>query len=169
VLAQRVEQLAVAGRVCVTSAVREAIPDRLPFAYDDLGEQSAKGFDNPVRVYAVELKPGVNAPELDPPRRNTTRLRRSWIALAAMVLLAVCGALAWLQPWQPEFDPARRDKMAFALPDKPSIAVLPFDSFSNESGDQRLVDGFTENLTSVIARLPNFLVTARNSALRFRW
>jgi len=45
VLAQRVEQLAEPGGVCVTSAIHEAIPQRLPFDQESLGEQAVKGFD----------------------------------------------------------------------------------------------------------------------------
>ena len=45
VLAQRLEQLAAADGVCISAAVREAVPDRLPLEYTDLGAQHVKGFD----------------------------------------------------------------------------------------------------------------------------
>lgn len=53
VLAQRLEQLAESGGVCVQGAAYETMPKRLPFDYKNLGEQELKGFDEPVRVYAV--------------------------------------------------------------------------------------------------------------------
>ena len=57
VLAQRVEQLADAGGICITAALHEAIPRRMPFDLEDLGKQTLKGFDDPVHVYLVELSP----------------------------------------------------------------------------------------------------------------
>jgi class 3 adenylate cyclase/pimeloyl-ACP methyl ester carboxylesterase len=65
VLAQRLEQLAGVASVVIQGAVKEAIPHRLPFEYEFLGEQSLKGFDEPVRAFAVKLIEGesLSAPE----------------------------------------------------------------------------------------------------------
>ncbi len=54
VLAQRLEQLAESGGICVQAAAYETIPKRLPFEYENLGERDLKGFAEPVRVYAVK-------------------------------------------------------------------------------------------------------------------
>ena len=54
VLAQRLEQLAAPGGVCISAAVREALPDRLAVDYVDLGEQTLKGFERPQRAYIVQ-------------------------------------------------------------------------------------------------------------------
>ena len=54
VLAQRLEQLAESGGICIQGAAYETIPKRLPFEYENLGEQELKGFDEPVRAYAVK-------------------------------------------------------------------------------------------------------------------
>ena len=53
VLAQRLEQLAEPGGVCIQHAVYETVPRRLPFEYERLPEQLLKGFDEPVRPYRV--------------------------------------------------------------------------------------------------------------------
>ena len=63
VQAQRVEQLADPGGVCVTAAIHEALAKRMPFDLEDLGEQELKGFDIPVRVYRVELTAGQSLTE----------------------------------------------------------------------------------------------------------
>ena len=62
VLSQRLEQLAEPGGVCIQGAAYETVPKRLPFDYESLGEQELKGFDEPVRAYAVTLKPGGKLP-----------------------------------------------------------------------------------------------------------
>ena len=63
VLAQRLEQLAGEGGVCIQGAAYETVPKRLPFSYRSLGEHQAKGFDEPVRVYAVSLNSGAAIPK----------------------------------------------------------------------------------------------------------
>jgi TolB-like protein len=62
VLAQRLEQLAGAGGVCIQDAAYQTVPKRLPFEYEYLGEQKLKGFDEPVRAYGVNLTPGKDVP-----------------------------------------------------------------------------------------------------------
>ncbi len=65
VLSQRLEQLAESGGVVIQGAVCEAIPPRLAFVYESLGEQTVKGFDKPIRAYAVAVSEGgeIPAPE----------------------------------------------------------------------------------------------------------
>ncbi len=63
VLAQRLEQLADAGGVVVQGSVAETVPKRMPFDFRSLGEQTLKGFDEPVRAFAAMLRPGQALPE----------------------------------------------------------------------------------------------------------
>lgn len=67
VLAQRLEQLSEQGGLCISSAIREALPARLPFQYGPLGEQKIKGFDEPVRVFFVALGAEASIPAPEPP------------------------------------------------------------------------------------------------------
>ena len=68
VLAQRLEQLAEPGGVCIQDAAYQTVPKRLPFDYENLGDRELKGFDEPVRAYAArrksEAQPEV-APQLE--------------------------------------------------------------------------------------------------------
>ena len=68
VLAQRLEQLAETGGIVVQGAVSEAVPARLAFVYESLGEQMVKGFDTPIRAYAVDLSEGSEIPVPEPGR-----------------------------------------------------------------------------------------------------
>ena len=68
VLAQRLEQLADPGGVVVQGAVSETVPARMPFEFESLGEQKLKGFDQPVRAFAVKLRSGEELPD---PEANT--------------------------------------------------------------------------------------------------
>lgn len=78
ILAQRLEQLAERRGICIQGAAYETIPKRLPFDYENLGEHRVKGFDEPVRVYKVSLKPGESIPvpeELSKPAKAAPEKR----------------------------------------------------------------------------------------------
>jgi adenylate cyclase len=62
VLAQRLEQLAEPGGVVVQGTVSETVPSRMPFEFESLGEQTLKGFDQPVRSFTARLLPGETMP-----------------------------------------------------------------------------------------------------------
>jgi len=62
VLAQRLEQLAESGGVVVQGAISETVPTRMPFEFVSLGEQVLKGFDQPVRAFAANLRRGEELP-----------------------------------------------------------------------------------------------------------
>ena len=69
VLAQRLEQLAETGGVVIQGSVAETVPIRMPFEFENLGEKTLKGFDQPVRVYTARLKQGEELPQ---PETQTT-------------------------------------------------------------------------------------------------
>ncbi len=52
-IAARLEGLAAPGSICVSGTVRDHIGDRLPYVFEDMGEQSVKNIARPVRVYAL--------------------------------------------------------------------------------------------------------------------
>jgi len=60
-IAVRLEGLAAPGGVCISGTVRDHIGDRLPYAFDDMGEQSVKNIARPVRVYALRPEGGAGA------------------------------------------------------------------------------------------------------------
>jgi len=130
VLAQRLEQLAEPGGVCIQGAAYETLPKRLPFDYENLGEQQVKGFDEPVRVYAVRLEPGGVIPESQTVTRSETS--------------------------------------APDLPEKPSIAVLPFINMSGNPEQEYFSDGITEDITTALSYFTGLFVIARNSSFSYK-
>jgi TolB-like protein len=119
-IAARIEALADAGGVLVSNTVHDHVRDRLPFVFEDLGEQQVKNIARPVRVYRVQV--GDNA-GTEPP---------------------------------------------LALPDKPSLAVLPFQNLSSDAEQDYFVDGVVEEITTAISRLPWLFVIARNSSFTYK-
>jgi adenylate cyclase len=70
-IAVRLEGLAAPGSVCVSGTVRDHTGDRLPYAFEDMGERSVKNITRPVRVYALrpEGMAGVPTTRCRPPLR----------------------------------------------------------------------------------------------------
>jgi len=54
------------------------------------------------------------------------------------------------------------------LPDKPSIAVLPFVNMSGDPEKEYLADGISENIIAALSKIPQIFVIARNSAFTFK-
>jgi len=65
-------------------------------------------------------------------------------------------------------EPASVEKMAFLLPEKPSIAVLPFDNMSGDPEQDYLADGISENIISALSCIPEMFVIARNSTFTYK-
>ena len=59
-------------------------------------------------------------------------------------------------------------KPAFVLPDKPSIAVLPFQNMSGDAEQEYFADGITEDIIAALSRIPTLFVIARNSSFAFK-
>jgi adenylate cyclase len=63
---------------------------------------------------------------------------------------------------------AAKTEPALALPDKPSIAVLPFNNMSGDPSQEFFADGIAEDIITLVSRLPGFFVTARNSTFTYK-
>ena len=75
------------------------------------------------------------------------------------------GAFWW---WAPDVEPASVQRMALPLPDKPSIAVLPFDNMSGEAEQAYFADGMTEDLITDLSKISGLFVISRNSAFTYK-
>src|SRR5258708_28490999 len=65
-------------------------------------------------------------------------------------------------------DAAAAPKASLALPEKPSIAVLPFDNMSDTAEDVYFADGIAEDIITELSRYPDLFVVARNSSFTYR-
>ena len=169
VLAQRVEQLANPGGLCITPAIREALPKRLPFELEDLGDRQIKGFEETVRVYRVTLQSGASVPA--PPQnqlRGFNVRKQRFVAILLVMVALIVIAIVWIRPVSQLRDPPHLEIAAQALPDKPSIAVLPFINMSGDPQQDYFADGITEDLTTDLSRISGLFVVARNSSFAYR-
>ncbi len=123
VLAQRLEQLAEPGGVVVQGAVSETVPDRMPFEFDGLGEQTLKGFDNPVRAFIARVGEGETVPQ---PEFAASRTQFT--------------------------DNDVNEPDALQPSAKPSIVVLPFRNATGDPGQDYVGEGIGSGLVTELAR-----------------
>jgi adenylate cyclase len=125
-IAARLEALADPGGICISRVVRDQIRDKIPYLFEDMGEQQVKNIARPVRVYRVsDIRDGHQIP-------------------AAPAL-----------PTLP-------------LPDKPSVAVLPFTNMSGDPEQEFFSDGIAEDIITALSRYRSLFVIARNSCFTYK-
>ena len=126
-IAARIEALAEPGGVFVSNTVHDHVRGRLPFVFEDQGEQQVKNIARPVQVYRVVLQDNAKAAS-----------------------------------------PEAVSQAPLALPDKPSIAVLPFQNMSGDPEQEYFADGVVEEITTALSRIRWLFVIARNSSFTYK-
>ncbi|MBI3757957.1 MAG: tetratricopeptide repeat protein [Deltaproteobacteria bacterium] len=190
-IAARLEGLAEPGGICISGTVYDQVENKLALGYEYVGEQEVKNITKPVRVYRVkgdgETSPTVGAARRGRPFSQPRRVRpvHRWVVAGLALLAVTLGAVRYFsfpapnpQPPIPSpqsplstQDSALRTDAAPAvlpLPDKPSIAVLPFTNMSGDPGQEYFSDGITEDLTTALAKVSALFVIARNSAFVYK-
>jgi adenylate cyclase len=169
-IAARLEALAEPGGICISRTAYDHVKNKLEFGYEYLGEHSVKNIAEPVRVYRVLMEPEA-AGKVIGEKRFLGRISRKTAIIAIIVLVIVAGGLiGWnIYLYQSKkIEPASLEKMAYPLPDKPSIAVLPFDNMSADPEQEYFSAGLTEEIISALSKVPEIFVIARNSAFTYK-
>ena len=175
-IAARLEALAEPGGICVSGRVQEDAKGKLDIVFEDAGEQQLKNIARPVRIYRIRTGSGVSTPPViqRKPRAARSRLRGGLVAggLVAVALLVLLGGgeRVWqLVSQRFSLSQVIGEVQAPALlPDKPSIAVLPFLNMSSDPEQEYFSDGMTEDLITELSRLTGLFVIARNSVYTFK-
>jgi adenylate cyclase len=170
-IAARLEGLAEAGGICISESAYQQIENKLPLHYDYLGEHEVKNIAKPVKVYRARIGPeGAPSQVIEDKKPKGKWLSRT--VLAGIALAVIAGATVLyqfaLRPSTPKLEVASKDKMAFPLPDQPSIAVLPFVNLSGEKEQEYFSDGITESIITALSKAPSLLVIARNSTFTYK-
>jgi adenylate cyclase len=165
-VAARLESLAEPGGICISGTVREHLGNKLALGYEDLGPQSVKNIAEPVRVFRVLA--GATAPTRKPPRVPRKYWRSgafSNVGLAFIVATVVIVQHLSLRPPAPSASIPSAQTPALTLPDKPSIAVLPFTNLSGDPQEEYFSDGITGD---IITRSPDMFVIDRASTFSYK-
>ncbi len=172
-VAARLESLAEPGGICISDTVHAQIRNKVSLSYDDLGAQQVKNIAEPVRVLRVTLDGG--AATRTTIKATQQSLRKHWrgvvFSLAGLALIAAVIVFVQHLSLRPPTTTASippAQSPALTLPDKPSIAVLPFTNMSGDREQEYFSDGITDDLTTALSRLPNLFVIARTSAFTYK-
>ena len=169
-IAARLESCAEPGGICVSKTAFDHIETKLPLGYEYLGEKEVKNIAKPVGAYRVLMEPRVTIAGAKEKKLSIPVWRRKGVlAGAAAVLVLIIGLAFWNFYWRaPKIEPASKEKMAFPLPDKPSIAVLPFVNMSANPEYDSLADSLSENIIYTLSYLPGMFVISRNSTFSYK-
>ncbi|MGD0234037.1 MAG: adenylate/guanylate cyclase domain-containing protein [Syntrophorhabdales bacterium] len=170
-IAARLESLSEAGGICISGTAFDQVENKLGLRYEYLGEQTVKNIEKPVRVYRILTEPRVLVPQAPAEKRAKPRpWQRVALSLGVILIVLVAAIVAYfsLRPSAPRVEIASKEKMAFPLPDKPSIAVLPFTNMSDDPKQDYLADGLAEEIINALSKLSNVFVIARNSSFSYK-
>src|SRR5882724_8864071 len=161
-IAARLESLAEGGDICLSGSAYDQIEGKLPFAFEFSGEHTVKNIARPVRVYRLHLEPRA-FPKRSPTPGGVDRRASVRVAaiLAIVMLLGAGGRAGWR--W---FRPS--ESAGLALPDKPSVAVLPFANLSQDPTQEYFSDGVTEDLITGLSKVSGLFIIARNSVFTYK-
>jgi adenylate cyclase len=182
-IAARLEALAEPGGICISRVVRDQIRDRLPYPFEDMGEQSVKNIARPVRAYsmsavAVASTPLVAAQVQSGPAHRVKSSRRAVLAVSAIAVFCIAVGAWWAWP-KGSSPTASVQAPAAASPQIPtavarapaprlSIVVLPFANLSNDPEQEYFADGITDDLTTDLSRISGSFVIARTTAFTYK-
>ena len=130
-IAARLQTLARAGGLCVSGVTYDQVRKILPLSFTDLGAQTVKNIEEPIRAYEVKAQ-----------------------GEAVSSALGEASSLG--------------DGKPLALPDKPSIAVLPFQNMSGDPEQEYFADGMVEEIITALSRIRWLFVIARNSSFTYK-
>jgi adenylate cyclase len=168
-IASRLEGLSEAGGICISKTAFDHIESKLPYGYEFLGDQTVKNIAKPVGAYRVLMEPRVTVAG-EPKKEKPVPMPRKAIFVGAIAVIVVAVAVGIWQFYmrRPSVEPASVEKMAYPLPDKASIVVLPFANMSDDPKQEYFSDGITEIIIAALSNVKNMFVIGRNSAFTYK-
>jgi adenylate cyclase len=169
-IAARLESLAEAGGVCISGTAYDQVKNKVEVGYEYWGEHTVKNISEPVRVYRVLMEAAAGSLKHRRKRTDPRHRRRAQLVAVGVVMVAAAAVISHflVHPSLPLVEKADLTKMAYPLPDKPSIAVLPFVNMSDDPKQAFFADGMAEEIINALSKLPQVFVIARNSSFTYK-
>ncbi len=152
-IAARLQTVCPPGGVCVSTMVRDQVPELLGLQFERLGRLNLKNIARPIEAFVLHLD--------ERPRMRTLRLRRGRIAIPTL-----CVALAVVATVGMSVLPYHRAKPT--APPVASILVLPFRNVSDDIEQQYLADAVTSDVTTDLSRMRDVVVISPATAFTYK-
>ncbi len=163
-IAARLEGLAEGGGICLSGTAYDQVEGKLPFGYEFLGEHTVKNIARPIRVY--RLHPDASPWTLPGGRRGALRLVLGKVgAIVVLILIGAGTCVGW--GWLNTPPSARR----LVLPDKPSLAVVPFTNLTRDpsreyfNGEVTKTSSPDSRSSGALRHCPQFSFTRRSKGV----
>lgn len=173
-IASRIEPLAGAGGICVSMDVERQIRNAVETRFEKLAATELKNISVPMELFRIVL-PWESGGKPRSESRAPAKTRSLWkLAGAAALGLFVLFAVFWFTQHsrrERQTVPTQSSNATPAAPKTPeqkSVAVLPFVNLSDEKGSEYFSDGISEELLTVLQKIPGMHVAARTSAFSFK-
>ena len=165
-IASRIEQLAGAGGICVSMDVERQIRNALEARFEKFGSADLKNIKLRMDLFRIILPWEKGA---ESPARRTSKKSPLLVPAAILVILALLAGWWWMQRKNQQSVAAHAVPAAPTnTPDQKSVAVLPFVNLSDDKGSEYFSDGVSEELLTVLQKIPGMHVAARTSAFSFK-
>ena len=174
-VAALLDSLAEAGGICVSRSAHDQVKNKLDVGYQSLGGHSVENIAEPVQVYRVVLEPDAAGKMIGKIWYGMKRWQR-WQKVAVAVGVAILQVFVGLAVKKyidhagssPGIFAFFTEKTALPLPDKPSIAVLPFENMTGDPKQEYFTDGFTEQIITSLSKISSLFVISRNSTFTYK-
>ena len=160
-IAARLERIADSGGIHVSRAVRDQVRDHIRLEFEDLGKISVRHIARPVHVFKIA------GMETVPGKTRAVRASRNTLLLG-LGLLAILASLSHWLGGQADYEPADPENLAYQLPAKPSIAVLPFSNLSGDPDQDFLAISFSEDVLTSLSELSGLFVISGSTTSKLR-
>jgi len=168
-IASRIEQLAGAGGICVSMDVERQIRNALEARFEKFGSADLKNIKLQMDLFRIVLpwEKGVESPA-----KQTSKKSPILIPVAVVIIvIALLGGWLLIQRGKKNQQSVTAQTASVApvnAPDQKSVAVLPFVNLSDDKGSEYFSDGVSEELLTVLQKIPGLHVAARTSAFSFK-
>ena len=168
-IASRIEALAGAGGICVSMDVERQIRNALEARFEKFGTADLKNIKLPMDLFRIVL-PWEKGTEFS--AKPTSKKSPALVpAAVVLVIVALLAGWWWMQHSSKNHPVAVAQTVPAApanVPDQKSVAVLPFVNMSDDKGSEYFSDGVSEELLTVLQKIPGLHVAARTSAFSFK-
>lgn len=172
-IASRLQTLTEPDTICISQAVYQEVEKKLQLGtVVSLGRPKLKNIAQRFQVYALLPE----APQGVWQRLQVQRLKLShrvhpahWAAVVGLLLItATAVAVRYLSPLFPSTQSLTPSTQPLPLPDKPSLAVLPFVNMSGDAEQEHFSDGMTDTLITDLSTISGLFVIARTSVFTYK-